>query len=80
MSISNARYIHGFFLAIICLFSGRKIQLFGVIFSASDKREICLFSPPDCGGQGDHGHSFLSVKVENIFLQNVFTIINTKRN
>ena len=49
-------------------------------YLASDKGEICLFSTPDCGGQGDHGHSFLSVKVENIFLQNVFTIINTKRN
>ena len=39
MSISNARYIHGFFLAIICLFSGRKIQLFGVSFFLRQIRE-----------------------------------------
>ena len=30
----------------------------------SDKREMCLFSPPDCVGQGDHGNSFLSISNE----------------
>ena len=69
-----------FFWQLFAYFLEEKYNYLASVFFASDKREICLFSPPDCGGQGDHGHSFLSVKVENIFLQNVFTIINTKRN
>ena len=39
------------------------------------KREMWLFSAPDCGRQGDHGHSFFSIMLENRIaqIQNIMT-------
>ena len=46
-------------------------------YLVSDKGEMFLFSPPDCGGQGDHGHSFFRIKVENR-IENITSMMKAK--